>query len=747
MRLILPLLIFFASVSAAMSQPVVVRSGTHPGFTRLVFYLPEETTWKVEEGSEGAVLSTTPPTPFDITKVYNRIGRDRLENIRVGAKPGQVFMDLACDCTIRTETLIGNTLVLDLVAPEPQVESPGVADVGPPVGQDDQSPAQANQPATVKPDFSRITDARRLPDELTKPFGGELDGEAIARSQNLAQVEREMLEQVARATTRGLLTASLGPKEAPEKVASEPEENPRETEPAQVSEPTKNAAAHTNIGDEPSKPAASVANCIADEDLDLASWTGSDGFVRGLGQLRSGLGGEVEETDPKAALSLAKFYIGYGFGAEASQMLSLMHESSESLRLGSMARILELGHDPYASPFENQAGCETSAALWAILSSTDPNLTRDAQDATILRGLNSLPPAVREYLGLALAETYLNAGDEDMSRAILRVLDRMGGDRGDKHKLVEGRTELSEGDFEKGEEKLQESAEAGAEPSPEALIALVDHKLTVGDPIDQDVSDLISAYAFQYRSSELERPLRRSEILARASVGQFDPAFRLLEAYGEEFEAAEDLNLLRSRVTASLTSKADDATFLRLGLVQAQQHAETLEPETAVALADRFLTLGLPDLVHVALPQTADGKAAEDRKVLRAKADVANGMLSRAEEELQGLVNASASALLAEIAAKRGDHATASKAFATIGMDQQSQEQAWLAGNWEDVNQSADESLKALAALMRDETSEPADPTLGPLARNRRLAEDAAASRASLQTLLSNFDIEPLPSN
>lgn len=733
MRTALAIVFFVVSVSVASSEPIRVRSGMHDGFTRLVFYLPARTEWSLNEKEGGATVVVAPRERFDIADVYDRIDRVRLSDIRTGKEGGAVEIQFGCDCTMRTEVLVGNVLVLDIVDPPGNVTT--TASNG---GETDGT--SVSRPAGLRPP-SKLSDAKRLTQTLTLPFGGSEEADTLERSRQLASVEAEMLEEVARAATQGLLsTHKPGGPQRQASATKLPSVGPDKPD-ASPAPPPPVALAHTSLSQSDTsglKLTSEGESCRPDKDFDLASWAGADGFSAGLGTFRTQLTGEFDDINPEAAVRLARFYVAHGFGAEAlSTLNSTAPEGKVVLR--SLARIVDAGYDPAGAPFAKETDCDTHAALWAVMSLQRLTPKLATADRAILRTLNALPLAVRSHVGVTLAKKFLDAGQDDMSRALLRIVDRNKTGPDIRHEAIAGQIELKVGNEQEGRETLSATADRDREISPLALIALIEHDLASGVPVSAERADLISAFVFQYRSASLSQELKKLEILARASAGQLDTAFSLLRERTADGSINEELRDLQSRTTDFLIANPDDTLFLRHGLTQARKHAADLYPDTANALAERFLALGFPGEALEILTYPASGLAQIERRLLRARAALDTGDVDLAEDELATLINPEADALRAEIRSAKGQHAAASEIYGRIGRTDRSERQAWLASDWETLRSSDDGLNAALAALQVATPDAPEDE--GELARNRRLLGDSEAARSTLTEALSRFVI------
>jgi hypothetical protein len=96
MRLFLALcMLCLAGVASA--QTVVVRSGEHGTFTRLTLDLPSRAEWRLEPKPGGArIVFPGSDVDFDITRVFDRINRNRLRAI--APERGRLDLGFACDC-------------------------------------------------------------------------------------------------------------------------------------------------------------------------------------------------------------------------------------------------------------------------------------------------------------------------------------------------------------------------------------------------------------------------------------------------------------------------------------------------------------------------------------------------------------------------------------------------------------------------------------------------------------------------
>ena len=108
----------------AAAQTVLVRSGEHGSFTRIVVDFANRPDWRIEQTEDGVRLFAG-RVDFDLSQVYRRISRERLQSL-TQVRPGVLDIVLGCRCVVETDALPNGWLVLDVMAGEPKDVSRGV---------------------------------------------------------------------------------------------------------------------------------------------------------------------------------------------------------------------------------------------------------------------------------------------------------------------------------------------------------------------------------------------------------------------------------------------------------------------------------------------------------------------------------------------------------------------------------------------------------------------------------------------
>ena len=217
-RILVTALMLLLPVCAA-AQTVVVRSGAHDGFTRLVLDMPDRIDWRLVPRKGGASVSFAgPPLSLDLDRVFERISRDRLRAASV--VDGRLELEFACACETRSFWHGARMLVLDIVPkPQPQPESASRPQASPltlPVGVP-RSPALTPLASRLDATLASGGDpAEETADDPTNPPGPP----------DLSAIRTALLEQLARAASQGLLTPA--PRKQVVRAAPEPAGQTRE---------------------------------------------------------------------------------------------------------------------------------------------------------------------------------------------------------------------------------------------------------------------------------------------------------------------------------------------------------------------------------------------------------------------------------------------------------------------------------------------------------------------------------------
>lgn len=108
--------LFFVLSTGARAETILVQSGDHPGFTRLVLAIPSGRDWQLGRQGDGyAVISGDATDTFDTRNVFELITRDRLAALDADEHPGRLNLALACECHATAFRWRSNWVVIDII--------------------------------------------------------------------------------------------------------------------------------------------------------------------------------------------------------------------------------------------------------------------------------------------------------------------------------------------------------------------------------------------------------------------------------------------------------------------------------------------------------------------------------------------------------------------------------------------------------------------------------------------------------
>lgn len=733
---------------ALSAQTVTVRSGEHGEFTRLVLTVPGGTKWALSPDAERNRLALEldgGPYDFDTSSVFDRIGNGRIRDLVVAEGGRQLDIALACQCAGEAFVLQDTMLVVDISASE--VPLAQASRTGP-------KPAEpgGKKPSSVVLDLSRvrIADVPRIGPELVRDpalphLARRVDvnpaTSALDRGDRDPSAARGLGDQIAAdlaiAATQGLLDPALTPlpTSAPEPVGPAAKKSPSVSSPVDIGEPARQLAAGMSGLDHKDLQNGRISIggevCVPDGRLAITAWADADDDPNlALAKRRSAVFGEFDRIGEEALLNYAKALVFYGFGAEARSVLSLQPEIDAPV-VAALSYLVDGEGDPLAQ-FSQQANCEGPAALWSVLGGAPSGSSPQIADAAILRGFEALPKHLRTHLGPILVENLAAAGYSETAGDVLRRMQRMEGHETDSIALGKAQLALRDGDPAEAGKRLRDLSIAGGPEAAKAVAAAIDLADVTDAPVPTRIVELSDAFATELRNSEDGPKLWQAHVRSLLINGHFETAFEeLASAHGMSEEIAEKMQQTAMRF---LVDKAEDVTFLKFATRALADGDAPRQDALGIAIAERFLDLGLAETALQQLDTLSDPTSAPEARLARARGLLAMGRPEEAEIILIGQRGDDVARLRAEARSQMGDHIFAKSIFADAGKTREAVTSAWLSGDWQDVAES-DTVLAPAADLMQQEP--PAfDPARVSLAGVDAVFDASAHSRETLRALL-----------
>ncbi len=737
---VVALILVLLSVGAARAETVAIASGEHEGFSRIVLDLAQPTPWEFGRTADGYQLRLDRSgVRFDMTEVFRTIPRTRLAAIWADPDTGDLHLGIGCACHAQPFEFRPDIIVIDIKdGPPPERSSFEQTLTGA------QMPLLAAR-LPLRP-RSRPASARPTDADWARMFRESHAAVTALPPPELQEMRQNLLVQLSRSASQGLVDMAMPPDGPAADI--------------QVKGSLAGNHVATSFGpgvavltardpDPELTPQGDI--CIEDSRLEVALWADDRSFADQLAETRAAAVGEFDRPDPEVVSRQTRLLLHFGFGAEARDTIAAFEIRPPDAALWeTMGSIID--GDPVGAdnPFAGQADCDTNAALWSVLSRPVLRLSDRPEKTAVLRAFSGLPLGLRRQLGPGLAERFLAIDDTASARTVRDAMLRAPGDPGDAAQLAEARIDLHDGRPEEAVARIEAVAGDGGPMLPQAMIDLVDARVSQGSPVDPETVAALAALVQEQGKGPLGPALRRAEGLALALGGDFAAAFEISAGGNPDFDA--DLWPL-------LAAGGSDSVLLSQAVLPREAVPAT-DPATATTLARRLIDLGFPDAGLAWLPP-AEGNP--ERMLLAARAELIRRDARAALRVLAGQTGPEAERLRAQAQMQLGDPVAASVAFEAAGDPAAAERALWRGQDWQAVAASGEDPvLAAAAALAVPAVTLPVDPAAGigaatglplpvpsasppvtlpatPLARGRALIEDSAAARAAVSAMLETM--------
>ncbi len=762
LRLWLVTLLLALPVSA---ETVLVQSGEHNSFSRLVLRLSEPSDWllgKTDAGYELRLLR--PDITLDLARAFQLIPRTRITEL-AGIESGLLLSVARGTHAIAFETQPG-TIVIDVTtgpapadsrfeAPLPAAAPlvvPETAPATPATARAQSDLVLPMRPAIVPPDprLAHAWPKLAASDRISGISPGLTAPQTAAfPDPRVAEAEQQLILQLGRAASQGIVTMTLPDSAAPPAAPSPQTPQP----PAEPAPPNLGTRAARQLAvrsqtvfdrDGPGRYprdmlSADGLTCITDDIVNVSGWSNNEPVALQIGAAQVGLIGEFDRPDADRVLALARLYIALGMGAEVPALLrGLNTVVAHAEVLHAMAAIIDDAPVPPAARLAEMTTCDSQVALWAVLASSSLEPGAEVNTLAILRAFSNLPLNLRHLLGPRLADRLLEIGAEAAARALRSAITRAPGEHGAAIGLIDAGIEISTGEPTAAAAALVPIMAENGPDAPLATIRFIDAQLAAGATVQQTTIEAAAALAFEHREAALGPELARAHMLAAGSAGLFEQAFAALanmpEQASDEFVAARTAELMHQ-----LVATPDDLVFATQYF--ANRTLVLLQRDWALQMqtAARLLDLGFPAEARRVLG--AEAVRTEEGRLLRARASLLEADGTAALAEITGLSGIEATRLRAEALRLTGDHDAARRAFERADDPARAAEEAWAGGAWAEAAVLGTESQRALLTAFGlgapTPGTGPEQPEEAPLAASRALLANARAAREALEKMLA----------
>ena len=705
-RLALVLWVLLAGQLAA--APVLVKTGEHEGFTRLVMEFPAPVDWQMGRSADGYELRVVgQPANYDLSEAFKLIGKSRLAAIWVDAQTAGLRIGIACGCHAIPFEFRPGIVVIDLRDGPPQNGSSFEAALHP-------VSANKNVVADGGYDWQKQVLAELRGDVAPNAPSG-IFARPASSDPALQSLRESLLHQLSRGASQGIvdigpaLPAPPPPSQAFAAVRVELGELPGVSV-------TDGLSDHADL-------AADGRICISADQLDFSNWGDTRPVHQQMAEAMAGLIGEFDRPDAENLRKAIRFHLFIGFGTEARQLMRAFPiTGSDATLWASLARLVDGEPDP-SSAFTGQAACNTPAALWALLADPDPQAAVTINADAAYLAFSALPIALRRHLGPALADKFLAVGDRASATKVRDAILRAPGAAGPQVTLLQADLDMTNANPAAAESRLNTLVSDSGPETPAALVGLVAARIAQDLPVAPELVTALEA-VLRERSGTMDEPeTRHALLLARAASGDFDAAFASLP---DSQDAEPQLWHLLSKL-------GQDDAVLRHAVLATDAVQPRASADTAAALAERLLGLGLAENALRWLP---DPSVADPLILAQIHLQRRDGRSALAV--LTGLDSAQALARRAEAMQLLGDEGAAVRLYAKAGDPSAEMKAVQRAQDWADLGQRGSEPWKSAAATLAAPKTSSEIKTNGPLAQGQSLVSTAAETRAAVEALLNS---------
>lgn len=734
-----------AAAAASAQTTVQVQSGEHDGFTRLALTFGRTVAWELTRSADGYVLTTdAPDLRYDLSRIYQRISRQRFAEVSADPESGSLRLDIACACHALPFEYRPGILVIDVRdGPAPAWSSfergPDGLRMAALTEQAPSRPRERNStggPYAISGnagyDWIALATGAPLPPapaeiEAPPPAPFREDGLIALSGEGMAELRRALLYDLARGAAEGAVTLTQTPPPAGADVLDNLDQ-------VEVRQADRLAAM---IGVDGDKGATVVTAdgtpCIADDALDVESWGDPRPVAKAIGPLTAGLYGEFDRVDTDVAGRAVRYLLSLGFGAEAGGMIRALDMTDEATPAWStMARVMDGDIDP-DSAFAGMAGCDTAAALWSVLAMEEVPQEETVNTPALLRAFSDLPPHLRRNLGRALSDRMLSRGDTATVRMVLKAMERTPGEPAPGSTLVDAGLAVATGE-PPDVEALSALRTATGPDGLRATIALIRASLDAGEAVNTGLVAEAEARLMEFADTPEAPLLQQALAEAQASQGNFARAFDLT--------APDSPSAVP--IWATLGRRGSAADLLERAVLPSPAARPLLPAAVRQTVARRLIDLGFaePALVWTgaitAQGQTLPQSMEPPDRMLSAEAELLRRNPDGALRQLDGIEGPEADALRLKAYVTLDDR-RASALATVLGDASTAAAVARREGAWQRVAETGPEPWQKAAAH-----AGPVTPSAEPaLAKSRALLADSAAARADLSALLDATEIAP----
>ena len=569
----------------AEAEPFLVLGGEHENFTRIVIYADAGTSWTTSSsGLNYAITFDEHKDGFSADRVFDRLTKKRL--VDLDSNRNTLTLRLPCDCSIEASQNENNLVILDIFDEKvARSKTPTLSlrlqaiERG---ASENSLRFPRKETLSAEPLNLPIVPVEKEPKQQRVESAQEQSSPEV-----LNELQSSLSQEVAKAASQGLLerqrlffeTALRREKIEAEGIATKQLEMDSPVEENMVpnlritSSNDSGSIDDLNLGGE-------SATCPSADSFDVSNWGGSGNFVLEMALSARGLytadGVAVEEYIVNRVRSL----IYFGFGQEARVLIREAGLEGEDLQtLVHLSEIVDPEGAPEAVLFKNNYHCDSVAALWSILETTNNIDGDDVNVNAVLREASALPLHLRYLLFERIKGALTALGKPEAASRLNEILER-----------VEP--------FEKNEGQKEDEVVGPVEKPTNIDLAKkqldsIINAIASDMAISIENATLLASYAHELRDSAMSAEYEAAYVIALAHASEFETALEELDRISEKSEV-DDSRIL-SHIFKRLSSAGSDADFLELTFAELIDNKRKVSPDVQARIADRLNGLGFSE--------------------------------------------------------------------------------------------------------------------------------------------------------
>lgn len=527
------LFVLYSLVNPAMAQ-VIVKSGAHDGFTRLVIDFDHPVEWRVGRSEDGYELRTGEKyLPYDLSKVFNLIRKDRLKSISVDEKTGSLRFNLGCQCHVIAFEFRPGIIVIDLRDGIPE-EGSSTENILP------------EHPDSQKFNLENTQNAIQFLNNRNLNFEWAAmaieasninlkTNEETSKAPTLDFTLREnLIKEVGRGASLGIIDIEVQRHQIGQNRyfdynrPSTPLDKENRSFEIMSEEDAVPGVVLRSVPTEPQNYGTSKNRCFESSPLEMSNWSGEEAVWTQMGSPNLEIVGEFDLPNVDAITRYSKFLISIGFGAEARSILTSFEDSMDDTELIIALSFIVDGQDDPTDYFSGQESCNSAASLWATLDSEATVKREPVNISALLHSYSSLSIDMRKNIGPRLVKILLSRDEFSAAKQVHNFLVRSPDGRGPTVSLIEASMDLYDNKAASAEAKA--NAEV-LDPGPEtwsAIVAMVEAREEQGLPINTETLLALEAVSREREATDEHPRVLRALVLAYAQAGDFAGAFHAL---------------------------------------------------------------------------------------------------------------------------------------------------------------------------------------------------------------------------